>query len=356
MSEQRFHPSSRPAASPLRIDRGDDLHDILAVVALRTARATHEVVIGLDLGRVIRVVETRELPPRARAQLEFHERTHRPLALYADELYLLDVQTVEYRPDVPGADDPVHLHGVLRGPYPKGLVRGVRGIEGELTITRATLLDGLALGIERSFVYESGRCGASCTHAVLSLEDREPRSVVLAFPLVPMGDDGSNELVAAELIRTLLGAMRADLGDDLVRDPVPVANRRHHERALAASGWTIKGDRAVKPRGRSRLAKLFLPTKKRRLPREVQLAEYRSLIDTQLARLSGWSTAERRARRHWFEVPPKPQAEPPRETRAKKVVRSPQELQGDRARKQQAKKENRNKIKMQNERRKKQRG
>ncbi|MGE0403381.1 MAG: hypothetical protein AB7T06_42125 [Kofleriaceae bacterium] len=321
--------------------------------------------IGIDLGRVIRVIGTRELPPRASAQLRFHERTRPRVAIHADELYVLDVQSVEYRPDVPGADDPVFLHGVLRGPYPQALVAGVRGVEGRLATTRAPLLHGLSLGIERSFAYESGRCGTTCTHAVLPLRGEKTRSVVLAFPLVPMGDDGSNELVTADLIRAVLGAMRADLGDDLSRDPVPVSSRRQYERALIAAGWKIEGDRAVRRRGRSRLAALFLPTKKRRLPREVPLAEFGALIDAQLARIPGWSETDRRTFRRRLGVVADPQREhagkthekqPKKTKKAKKTKKTKKTKKAKWEKKWEKKKRNREKIKQQNELRKKRGG
>jgi hypothetical protein len=223
-----FTPSEHHIRSAPRVDRPDDLRDVIALVTLHTERATEELVIGLDSGRVIRVVASRDLPARARAQREFHERTRPRLALHADELYVMDVQAVERLPDAPGVDDPLFLYGVLRGPYPEGLIDGVYGIEGQLATTRRPLLDGLAFGIERSFLYESGQCGTTCTHAALPVDVAASRSLVLAFPLVPMGDDGSNELVAGQLIHDVLGAMRTDLGDNLAADPVPVPNRRQY--------------------------------------------------------------------------------------------------------------------------------
>ncbi len=294
MPNRLFTPGMHHVASASRVDAGGDIRDVLALVTLHAERITKELVIGLDLGRVIRVVETRDLPTRARKQLEHHERTRPRLAIYADALYVMDVQAVECLPDAPGADDPMFLYGVLRGPYPQGLVDGVYGIEGQLATTRGPLLDGLAFGIERSFLYESGHCGKTCTHAALPIDIGATRSLVLAFPLVPMGDDGSNELVAAELIHEVLGAMRTDLGDDLARDPVPVPNRRQYERDLVKAGWKIKGEMAVNRSGRGRIASLFVPARKQKLPREIKLAAYAPLVAAQLARLPGWPE-ERRA-------------------------------------------------------------
>jgi hypothetical protein len=296
------------------VDAVDDLHDVLAAIVLRgTSEIDGEtrLVIGLDRGRVIRVVAMpAELGAHARAQLAFHEARRPWQVIHADELYVLDVQAVEKQPDTPGADDPLFLYGVLRGPYPEALAHGVSGIEGQLATTRGELLDGLAVGIERAFVYEAGRCGTSCTHAMLPIEisGAAKRSVVLAFALVPMGEDGSNELIAGELIADVLGAMREDLGDDLADDPVPVLDRALRERELVAAGWTIKGEIAVHAGGKGRLASLFAPSRKQRLPREIALAEYVPSIAAQLARLPGWQEPARRALHHRLGLTP---ARPP---------------------------------------------
>jgi hypothetical protein len=276
-------------ASPPRVDAARDIHDVLALVTLQGQR-DRRLVIGLDEGRVIRVVEMpADLGHRARAQIAFHEAKRAWHTIRAEELYVLDVQAVEKQPDAPGADDPLFLYGVLRGPYPEGLTSGVAGVEGQLAVTRGELLDGFALGIDRGFVYEQGKCGMSCTHAALPIDiSGHPPAAVLAFPLVPMGDDGSNELVAAEMICDVLGAMRTDLGDDLSADPVPVPNRAQYEHDLAAGGWTIKGDTAVHSGGKSRFASLFSPGKKQKLPKQAALADYIPLIAQHLARLPGW--------------------------------------------------------------------
>jgi hypothetical protein len=308
-----FTPSEHHVRSTPRIDTPGDIRDVLAIVTLHTEGATRELVIGLDEGRVIRVVATRELPSRARAQLAHHERVRPRIDIHADELYVMDVQAVERLPDAPGADDPLFLYGVLRGPYPDALLDGVYGIEGQLATARGPLLDGLAFGIQRSFVYEVGHCGTSCTHAALPVDIDASGSVVLAFPLVPMGDDGSNELVAAQLIHEVLGALRTDLGDDLASDPVPVPNRAQYERDLVAAGWTIRGDTAIHRGGKSRFASLFAPARKQKLPRQIALADYVPLVAAQLARLPGWPEPERRALHHklGLTAPERPRAPRP---------------------------------------------
>ena len=283
-----FVPSPLAERSEPRVDDAQDLHDVLAAVSLRHGGREIKLVIGLDIGRVIRVVELpAELSPRARAQLTAHEKTRPWRQIAAVELYVFDVQAVEKQPDTPGADDPLFLYGVLRGPYPQALRDGVSGVEGQLASTRGELLDGLVFGIQSAFHYERGRSGSSCVHAALPI-DPGASSTVLAFPLAAMGDDGTNELVAAQMIADVIGTMRADLGDDLATDPVPVPNRAQYERDLTSGGWTIKGDTALHLGGKGWFASLFAPNKRQQLPREIALADYVPLIHTNLARLPGW--------------------------------------------------------------------
>jgi hypothetical protein len=283
-----FVPSPLAEKAAPRVDDAQEIYDVLAAVSLQHKGRETRLVIGLDIGRVIRVVEMpAELTARARAQLHAHEKARPWQVIRAEELYVFDVQAVEKQPDTPGADDPLFLYGVLRGPYPEGLRDGVSGVEGQLASRRGELLDGLNSGIQHAFHYERGSYGTRCIHASLPI-DVGGGSVVLAFPLVPMGDDGSNEPVAAQVIYDVLGAMRADLGDDLAEHPVPVIDRAGFERELTNAGWTVKGDTAVHSGGKSRFASLFAPSKKQKLPREVKLDDYVMLVHEQLCRLPGW--------------------------------------------------------------------
>ncbi len=290
-----FVPSPLAEQAEPRVDDAQDIYDIVAAVSLQSLGRETKLVIGLDIGRVIRVVALpAELSARARAQLHAHEKTRAWQVIRAEELYVLDVQAVEKQPDTPGADDPLFLYGVLRGPYPEGLRDGVRGVEGQLASRRGELLDGLITGIQWAFHYESGHYGTRCVHASLPI-DVGGDAVVLAFPLVPMGDDGSNEPVAAQVIYDVLGAMRADLGDDLAEQPVQVLDRAAYERELTTAGWTIKGDTAVHSGGKSRFASLFAPSRKQKLPREVKLDDYVMIVHEQLCRLPGWPEPARSA-------------------------------------------------------------
>ncbi len=283
-----FVPSPLSEKAEPRVDVAQDIYDVLAAVSLQSRGRETKLVIGLDIGRVIRVVALpAELSAPARAQLHAHEKTRAWQVIRAEQLYVLDVQAVEKQPDTPGADDPLFLYGVLRGPYPEGLRDGVSGVEGQLASRRGELLDGLITGIQHAFHYETGRYGTRCVHASLPI-DIGGDAVVLAFPLVPMGDDGSNEPVAAQVLYDVLGAMRADLGDDLAEHPVQVLDRAAYERELTTAGWAIKGDTAIHTGGKSRFASLFAPSKKQKLPREVKLDDYVMIVHEQLSRLPGW--------------------------------------------------------------------
>lgn len=290
-----FVPSPLSEKAEPRVDDAQDIDDVLAAVSLQSRGRETKLVIGLDIGRVIRVVALpAELSARARAQLHAHEKTRAWQVIRAEQLYVFDVQAVEKQPDTPGADDPLFLYGVLRGPYPEGLRDGVSGVEGQLASRRGELLDGLITGIQHAFHYESGRYGTRCVHAPLPI-DIGGDAVVLAFPLVPMGDDGSNEPVAAQVLYDVLGAMRADLGDDLAEHPVQVLDRAAFERELTTAGWMIKGNTAVHTGGKGRFASLFAPSRKQTLPREVSLDDYVMIVHEQLSRLPGWPEPARSA-------------------------------------------------------------
>lgn len=296
MPPSRFVPSAHSVPSDPLIDDPSELRDVLAIVAFPATGGTREVVIGLDLGRVIRVVPLNrqdEMSPRVRAQIEHHGVRMRPI-LDDAELYLLDVQAVERLPDEPGANDPLYIYGMLRGPYPQALDHGVVAVEGQFTTTRGALLHGLSVSTSMAFTTEGGASGTRCIHAMLPgdrMGESSQPSVVMAFPLVTMGEDATNELVAAQLYHDVLGALRTDLGDDLGKDPVPVASRKRYEQELVAGGWKIEGDHAVKKTG-GRLASLFSPAKKQKLPVEATVDQFASLAIADCMRIEGWPLAD----------------------------------------------------------------
>lgn len=143
----------------------------------------------------------RELSAKAQAQLAFDELTRRRrMVIDADELFVLDAQLVELPPDVPGIDDPLYVYGTLRGPFPAGIAAGARGFDGQLTISRGALLDGLRTGVAGVRVHPGPRrrpvrarrgAGRAAPKVIAS-----GRGLVLAFPVPPritLDDDVANE-------------------------------------------------------------------------------------------------------------------------------------------------------------------
>ena len=281
------------SAPPGRPDRDDPgrLVNALAVVQVGAA----ELVVGTDGEGRLRAVsggERAAMTARVQAQLAYHEVTSpAPVGVSASEVWLLDVQVVELLRDAPGLNDPLHLYGSLRGAYPWALEREVASVEGQLTVTRSDLLGGLVAGVERAFKVEPSSAGARCIHAMVPggppAEMQEGRGLVLAFPLahLPIGDDPPNELVVAQTLYDVLSALRADLGDDGAA-PLPVPSRRALEAELAADGWHIDGDRAVRKKGGIGGRLLGVGKKERTLPPQGTLEDYVTEARTVLARLT----------------------------------------------------------------------
>lgn len=294
----RFRPAPYTALGAPRVDDPAWIEHVIAVVSLPPATAggpRRDLVVGVDAGHVIRAVpmtEARRLPARASGELELHAQQGEALQLTTDELYLFDLQIVENVPDVPGADDPMYLYGVIRGPYPAALEAGVSGVEGQLATTRGGVLRGFQLGVPRAFRYAPSAYGSRCVPILLAGAARGDGAtatpgIVLAFPLAPpLGGEQeiANDLVAAQLAHDVIGATRRDLGDDLGVDPVPVPSRQAYERELVAGGWTIAGD-VAKRKTKGRFGSLFTPAATQRLPPEATLPEYCALVGPLLKRL-----------------------------------------------------------------------
>ncbi len=300
MLPRYFVPSARAPEGEAREDRADEVDDVIASVSVRGNHGVTDLIVGLDVARRIHVIPAtarRELSAKAQAQLAFDELTRRRrIVIDADELFVLDAQLVELPPDVPGIDDPLYVYGTLRGPFPAGIAAGARGFDGQLTISRGALLDGLRTGVERAFVYTQGHGGARFVHAAVPAEPPEViasgRGLVLAFPVPPritLDDDVANEPLVLQLFYDLLRALHAELKDET---PLPVPSRAAYAKELEAEGWTIEGERATRPDGRGLLRSLFSSAPSMTLAREATLEEYRALAGLAIARLPGWPSPE----------------------------------------------------------------
>lgn len=227
------------------------------------------VVAGHD-GRLAAVPDEQRntLPGRAQEELTRYElgggRRHRRID--AGELFLFNLQLLEQPANSPGLDDPVYLYGTLFGPLPTAGEGTVRGVEGQLTVTRADLLDGLYHGAQYAFDYPCpGAVGSRqrCFHLLLPA-DTEPeihrgRGLVLAYPLLPPDlpfTDPGNEMLVEQLLYDVLVSLRDDMGRENVLHPLrgrtlPVPSRYMLEQQLAVEGYEIRGNTAVRkaPRG-----------------------------------------------------------------------------------------------------------
>lgn len=314
-----------PPRDPV-LDDPATVEDARALVRLGGGAGARELLIATELGGGLRVVacDRERLPQRVRTQLAFHEvAAGRSIELAANELYVLDVQALEMLPDAPGPNDALYLYGALRGPYPALLGKPAASVEGQLTVTRADLLGGLIDGVASAFAYAPEPRGSRCVHALLPGERADAieagRGIVLALPLAPawtLDPVVPNDLVVAQMVHDVLGALRGDLG---VADepPLPVPSRAALEAQLVAAGWRIEGDAAVRARGRGMLGAVFGGSERRALPREGTLDELIAEARACLARMPGIPSAEalalqrRAGRRPLVLRPPTTPPQPP---------------------------------------------
>lgn len=184
----------------------------------------------------------------------------------ACEFYVFHVELLEQSAETPGLNDPVYLYGTLFGPYPEDSGEG--GVEGQLTVTRADVLYGLIEEARYGFSYSDGMGAAGqslrCLHMMLpgdrDEEIRRGRGIVLAYPLLPpeiVVADVSNELIACQLLYDILSAIKEDLAEEGVANPLrstvlPVPSRSLLESQLTDQGYVVKGNSATrKGSGRS---------------------------------------------------------------------------------------------------------
>jgi hypothetical protein len=181
--------------------------------------------------------------------------------LDAQNFYLFHMELLEQPADAPGLNDPVYLYGTLYGPYPEAGSQPCPGIEGQLTVTRADLLDGIVNGAMFGFrgAPEGGAGPAHRVFNVLLPGDRDEeinagRGLVMMYPLNPaeMINTGSaNEIIVSQLLYDVLSSLKDDLVRTKVNNPLrnlvlPVPNRYVMEQDLIGQGYTIKGEVALR--------------------------------------------------------------------------------------------------------------
>ncbi|HEX5083328.1 MAG TPA: hypothetical protein VFY40_14885 [Blastocatellia bacterium] len=250
-------------------------------------------------------------PAAARTELAYHDMSgagQRRL-LETAEFFLFRLELLEQPAGTPGWNDPVYLYGTLYGPWPSTDPKHAAGIEGQLTITRGDLLDGLVRGTGHAFRYagSGGARDARLFHMLLpgAREDeiRRGSGIVLAYPLLPAEltlTDVSNELVVGQLLYDILVALKEDLEREQIVHPLrsivlPVPSREALERQLMSQGYEIKGGAAVKKVEsgggfQGVLATVFGPLMSDRLelPPEGKADDFLDLAVTTLNTLTGW--------------------------------------------------------------------
>lgn len=259
-----------------------------------------------------------ELSEAIQTELAYHEMTGgRGRLLEASEVFLFSLELLEQPAGTPGWNDPVYLYGTLYGPHPA--YEQAPGVEGQLTITRGDLLEGLIRSADHAFRYS--RPGAEnkpprCFHLTLPAdreeEIRQGAGIVLAYPLLPeelIRTDVSNEIVVKQLIYDILAAIKEDLERERVAHPlrsmvIPVPSRFTLEQQLMAEGYSIENGAAVKkaPGGegfKGFLAGVFgsLMNDSLELPPEADVDEFLEIAGRVLNSLPGWPSPRAEALR-----------------------------------------------------------
>ena len=238
----------------------------------------------------------------------------------ASEVFLFDLQLLEQPAGAPGWNDPVYLYGRLYGPYPESASEPQVGVEGQLTLTRGDLLQGLVDEAAGAF-----RCAGTgdaagqarrCFHLMLpgdaEVEIRGGSGLILAYPLLPaelITDDVSNEIVVSQLLFDMLSALKEDLEREQAEHPLrgltlPVPSRASLEQQLRSQGYEIEGDTAVRKAAsgegfKGLLASVFgaLTSESVQLPPEADVDEMVDLANRVLSSLPGWPPPRARALR-----------------------------------------------------------
>lgn len=262
------------------------------------------------------------LPESVQHELAFNEisNANRGRLIEATEVFLFDLQLLEQPAGTPGWNDPVYLYGRLYGPYPESAGEAQDGIEGQLTLTRGDLLQGLVDEAASAF-----RCAGTgiaadqsrrCFHLLLpgdaEEEIRRGAGLILAYPLLPaelITTDVSNEIVVSQLLHDLLSALQEDLEREQVEHPLrrmtlPVPSRASLEQQLRSQGYEIEGDTARRKADagegfKGLLASVFgaLMSDSLELPTEAEVDELLELAKRVLMSLPGWPSPRSRALR-----------------------------------------------------------
>lgn len=227
------------------------------------------------------------------------------------EFYLFNIQLMEQAAGSPGLNDPVYLYGTLHGPYPQSASGEALAVDGQLTVTRADLLDALVQGAKYKFKAQGGGADEGTTtgmyHMVLA-GDRNEETIrgagyIFAYPLLPpdmMLYGSSNEMLISQYLYDILSGIRDDLEEENLKLPLrkmrlPVPNRIALEQDLEAQGYMIKGDTAIrKPSASGGLQGMVQSVfgsgrqDKLELPAQGSLTDFINLTEQVINSIPGW--------------------------------------------------------------------
>jgi hypothetical protein len=321
--------TARPSSAPKSAPGHPVSHALDAFVLEGGHQPATEWVIGFDDLGQLAAQPFADATGSVRGQVSFHEVAGGSRRLLrAAELYLFEMQLVEQAADRPGFDDPVHLYGTLLGPLsPAGLGEVT---EGQLTVTRADLLEGAGRGAAHAFRYAApgGATGARAFNLLLPGDRAEEltqgRGVVLAYPVLSADLQSSapgNEFFFNQILYDVITGVWSDVERETPpprRRPedVPVPNRALAEQLLVNQGYVIEGDSAVRPRKGLLGSMLGAFVEDRRiLPPEGSSDDYLQLAEEALGAVAGWPAPRARALRACLggghASPPLPRYEPP---------------------------------------------
>jgi len=203
------------------------------------------------------------LAPELQSQLAYSDvaSASKGRCLDARNFYLFHMQLLEQPSDAPGLNDPVYLYGTIYGPYPEAGSNPSAGIEGQLTVTRADLLDGIING--SMFAFRSAPEGDSGpptrTFNILLPGDRDEEvaagnGLIMMYPLHPpemINLGTANEPIVSQLLYDVLSSLKEDLIGQKVNNPlctltIPVPNRFVMEQDLMSQGYKIKNGVAIR--------------------------------------------------------------------------------------------------------------
>ena len=276
-------------------------------------------VVGADLDGNLDLIapeDRRALGGEEQLQLSHHEVANggRIRRIDAEQLFLFAVQLLEQPSDEPGLNPPVYLYGRMTGPFPRSGSAALPAVDGQLTATRADVLDGLAEGEANAFrcpkavgAHVSGRSFNFLLPGGPLEEIEAGRSIILAYPM-PQPEiatlDAANESLTVQILYDLLRPIPEELaraGERPLARPVPVPSRAAYAAQLEAEGWRVKGDRAERTSKRrtsvgTMIARLF-DSESLTLPPQGTTEDFFGVARLALKSLDGWPDARSQALR-----------------------------------------------------------